>query len=54
LIRNWDALWPRFNGNKGGALWECLVNVFQEVHAGPMTDELSRTVNVWSSTAAGG
>jgi (p)ppGpp synthase/HD superfamily hydrolase len=41
-----DALWSRFNGGKGGTLWYygCLVNVFQEVHAGPMTDELTRTV----------
>lgn len=30
------------------------MNVFQEVHAGPMTDELSRTVNALYAEAGEG
>ena len=48
-----DELWGRFTGKKDGTLWyyRSLVDAFDNVFAGRLTDELRRTVEEIESLA---
>lgn len=52
--KNGDELWSRFNAGVDSQLWNygCLVVILQRRFAGPLTDELARTVDALRAEVA--